>query len=707
MKKIVVAYGNSQYDVLPCFAKEIAQGFIKAGKEVILINLNDSEDEVIAYNIPVQKIDFAFCFNIPLSNIIPQFRDAGILEVTFYVDHPMIHDKRLMNTISRNNVNIFVDKYWKEYADRYYPACVGSYMLPHGGSKTSKLIKKYNERRYNIVMLGGYEAPVHKMNEIIAKRGNEYCKVSVDIINEFLKNETQSLEQSVISVFNSYGWSLEKDEIREFLKTFYSEDDFIRMYVRDAVVRALLNDKLSVHVFGNGWDNFEGENLEYLKIHKPVEYSDALDILANTKILLNATPTLNAGTHERIFSAMLNGAICFTNKSVYLSEKQLDEECVTYSWLELNTLPEMIRLILNNPDKAEIIAEHAKQVAEKNYTWEAISKNILKIVDSYKKENENASQNITNNYLDTTFNALKKYVSENSEDGIYQYMKRHIISHKDDKSGYLTAMMSSFNRYTYWGTLDIEKKDFDLLKERSKELKEHWINFEWLYNNLQDWKSKNVMLRIVGNWLDYAPDHLNGLHDNFFDEYFDLDIIKNIEGEVFVDLGSYIGDTVLSYMNNMPKYKKIYTYEASEENMKKVKKNTEFYGNIVYRQCAVGKYDGVAYLNMNDDTSANRINDDGDIEVQMVTLDNDIQEKITFLKMDIEGSETYAIEGAKNHIKNEHPKLAIACYHNNHDIWRLAKQINEIEPKYKFYLRYYGGRLYPSEYVLYGIYNEN
>jgi len=71
--------------------------------------------------------------------------------------------------------------------------------------------------------------------------------------------------------------------------------------------------------------------------------------------------------------------------------------------------------------------------------------------------------------------------------------------------------------------------------------------------------------------------------------------------------------------------------------------------------------------------------------------------------MDIEGSETNAIEGAKRHIREEHPKLAIACYHNNHDIWRLAKQIYEIEPGYRFYLRYYGGALYPSEYVLYGI----
>ena len=49
--------------------------------------------------------------------------------------------------------------------------------------------------------------------------------------------------------------------------------------------------------------------------------------------------------------------------------------------------------------------------------------------------------------------------------------------------------------------------------------------------------------------------------------------------------------------------------------------------------------------------------------------------------------------------------MAIAAYHNNVDIFRLAQVIHEIEPGYKFYYRYYGGTLYPNDYVLYAIYS--
>ena len=50
-----------------------------------------------------------------------------------------------------------------------------------------------------------------------------------------------------------------------------------------------------------------------------------------------------------------------------------------------------------------------------------------------------------------------------------------------------------------------------------------------------------------------------------------------------------------------------------------------------------------------------------------------------------------------------HPKLALSVYHNHKDLWKLARMISEIDPTYRFYLRYYGGNLCPTEYLLYAI----
>ena len=91
----------------------------------------------------------------------------------------------------------------------------------------------------------------------------------------------------------------------------------------------------------------------------------------------------------------------------------------------------------------------------------------------------------------------------------------------------------------------------------------------------------------------------------------------------------------------------------------------------------------------------------GEKEVIAVSLDEDIKEPITLLKMDIEGSEQKALLGAKEHIINDSPKLLISVYHNHEDIWKIPRIIEDMTPDtYNFYLRSYGGNVFPTEIVL-------
>ena len=71
--------------------------------------------------------------------------------------------------------------------------------------------------------------------------------------------------------------------------------------------------------------------------------------------------------------------------------------------------------------------------------------------------------------------------------------------------------------------------------------------------------------------------------------------------------------------------------------------------------------------------------------------------------MDIEGDELSALKGAKEHIKNDCPKLLISVYHNNNHLWQIPRLIYRYNKDYKFFLRYYGGDLYPTEVVLFAL----
>lgn len=122
-------------------------------------------------------------------------------------------------------------------------------------------------------------------------------------------------------------------------------------------------------------------------------------------------------------------------------------------------------------------------------------------------------------------------------------------------------------------------------------------------------------------------------------------------------------------------------------------------------QKGVGAQKSVMYLSTNSSSSsANRAEseENGDLktEIEIVSIDEELEDTPTFIKMDIEGAEQGALLGCQKTIVQSHPKLAICTYHGYEDIWKVPFMIDCMYPKYKFYMRHYGGNLIPTEFVL-------
>lgn len=226
-----------------------------------------------------------------------------------------------------------------------------------------------------------------------------------------------------------------------------------------------------------------------------------------------------------------------------------------------------------------------------------------------------------------------------------------------------------------------------------------------MYESLEDYRSKLVLLATINNWYNYDFKTLSKVIENTYDDYFDLDLIKPNKEEVLVDLGAYIGDTAISFTQNYgDNYKKIYCFEISPETIEYLKANTSSIPNLEIIEKGVSDKKGEEYLKINESgISANTLSKEGETKVQITTLDDEIKEKITIIKSDIEGMEQKALKGAQNHIKAFHPKLLISIYHSNEDIWQIPKMIKEMDNTYKFYLRYHGGPIYPTEITLIAI----
>lgn len=310
------------------------------------------------------------------------------------------------------------------------------------------------------------------------------------------------------------------------------------------------------------------------------------------------------------------------------------------------------------------------------------------------------------NLCDREFNVIRTFVAERTEEELIMFVCENFNSWiKDIPKDLSEYILGFYKKFHFWGNFEPEKEDISMIQERAGILKNRWGQIEEFYNSLSDFRSKSVLIMILENWLSFYFGRIEKVKEHNFKSYFDMDLLQVSEEEVFVDLGAWRGDTIDDYINTYgaDKYKNIYAYEIVDDNIELLKNKCRYDKRVIIRPVGVSDKKGIMYLSDNGTSDAQSLSESGTTEIQTVTLDEDIQEKITFLKMDIEGAEKSAILGAKNHIKEDHPKLAISIYHSNNDLLDIFNLISEIQPKYKFYLRYNGLPYFPTDYILIGV----
>lgn len=311
--------------------------------------------------------------------------------------------------------------------------------------------------------------------------------------------------------------------------------------------------------------------------------------------------------------------------------------------------------------------------------------------------------------IDYDFHVLMQHIKISTKEELVQEPLQNLLQIRQKDEDTYQSLIRFYNAFShFWGRIDLDCQEYDLFIDRAGQLKDHFEDFCWLYEHLEDYRSKKVLYSILHFWLSFDFEVKRSMKENNFDDYYDFDILQCDENEVMVDLGAYTGDSALSYIENYGRYRKIYCYEISQESIAKMQQRLSTYENITIRNVAAGAEKGMMYFKKGAFASSNQIADSGEIPVSVVTLDEDISEPVTFIKMDIEGSELDAIEGAVEHIRKDKPKLAICTYHNNHHIWEIPRRLKEINPDYKLYMRYNGGwdSFSVAEFVTFAIYEE-
>ena len=234
--------------------------------------------------------------------------------------------------------------------------------------------------------------------------------------------------------------------------------------------------------------------------------------------------------------------------------------------------------------------------------------------------------------------------------------------------------------------------------EKTDWLENELENIKTVIDLLEDDYSRDVFTTVFCNKI-YGSETEHDYAEVFSDgEYFGTGILELMPGEVLIDAGAYIGDTVADVVQLTDgKFDKIYAYELSSENYAEMKKDILKYSENIQKKIETinaGVWDKKEELwceHFGTLVGCQVVEEQLGEPAQLVALDEDIPEDatITMIKMDIEGSEQKAILGAKKIISRDKPKLAICLYHTADDMWKIPLLIKQINNSYKIYIRHH------------------
>jgi FkbM family methyltransferase len=178
------------------------------------------------------------------------------------------------------------------------------------------------------------------------------------------------------------------------------------------------------------------------------------------------------------------------------------------------------------------------------------------------------------------------------------------------------------------------------------------------------------------------------------DTYFPFDLLSPVPDEVFVDCGSFDGDSIRSFNHHWAgKFRHAFAFEPDPTNREALASNVGAMGiadRVTIMPYAVGNISGPVSFECNSSAASHITNADVGSVIECRRLDDiDWPAIPTYVKMDIEGAELDAIAGAAELLNRHQPVLAVCTYHRSEHLWQIPNLIHSLAPGYQLFSRHY------------------
>lgn len=153
-----------------------------------------------------------------------------------------------------------------------------------------------------------------------------------------------------------------------------------------------------------------------------------------------------------------------------------------------------------------------------------------------------------------------------------------------------------------------------------------------------------------------------------------------------VDCGAYDGDSIEVFRNSGYDIEAVVAFEPDTANYAKLIARFDNL-NAVFLPCGTSSKAEVIHFSAGLGV-ASRAGEGAETSIQCVAIDDAFPSFApTLIKMDVEGAEPSALQGAERTIRCYSPELAISVYHRPEHLWEIPLWLSKLDLGYKMYLR--------------------
>lgn len=272
------------------------------------------------------------------------FRGKRCKKFQFWFDHPGFFPD-MFKDITDDYIFLCQDANYAEYIKKNYNARNAIHFSPGGTPRPHCDCGKI----YDISFVGSYMKP--QLTSMTPEESIFY--------NYMLAHPSETFEEG-LAHSGLKGTSLAK--LRQVCLA-------VAGYYKNLVVKTILDSGFTLHVCGDTWYQYGPTIPDNLVIHPAMDYSEASDFWAQSRISLNIMTWHKAGMTERIAEIMMAGSVCLSDSTSYLETNFEKDEIVLFSLSELEKLPIIISELLQNKELQHTISEKGRKKAERFHSW--------------------------------------------------------------------------------------------------------------------------------------------------------------------------------------------------------------------------------------------------------------------------------------------------------------------------------------------------